>query len=100
MSNIRFLDNVSVSSYQSSQNVGSNFPRVVFSGESRTVPTNTNSYAYEVYNLGIINIASGIGVAIGGQTIYSDALLRIENLLVNEGIINLAGILELGDLTN
>lgn len=100
MSNIRFLDNVAVSSYQSSQNVGSNFPRVVFSGESRTVPTNTNSYAYEVYNLGIINIISGIGVAVGGQTIFSDALLRIENLLVNEGIVNLAGILELGDLDN
>jgi hypothetical protein len=33
MSNIRFLDNVAVSSYQSSQNVGSNFPRVVFAGE-------------------------------------------------------------------
>ena len=100
MSNIRFLDNVAVSSYQSSQNVGSNFPRVVFSGESRTVPTNTNSYAYEVYNLGTINIVSGIGVTIGGQTIFSNALLRIENLLVNEGIVNLAGILELGDLTN
>lgn len=100
MSNIRFLDNVAVSSYQSSQNVGSNFPRVVFSGEGRTVPTNTNSYAYEVYNLGVINITSGIAVVVGGQTIYSDGLLRIENLLVNQGIINIAGILELGDLNN
>jgi len=100
MSNIRFLDNVAVSSYQSSQNVGSNFPRVVFSGEIKTVSTNTNSYAYETYNLGIINITSGIGVTIGGQTVYSDGLLRIENLLVNEGVVNIAGILELGDLTN
>ena len=100
MSNIRFIDNVAVSSYQSSQNVGSNFPRVVFSGEIKTVSSNTNSYAYEVYNLGFINVASGIGVVVGGQTVYSDALLRIENLLVNGGTINIAGILELGDLTN
>jgi hypothetical protein len=80
--------------------VGSNFPRVVFSGEIKTVSSNTNSYAYEVYNLGFINVASGIGVVVGGQTVYSDALLRIENLLVNGGTINIAGILELGDLTN
>jgi hypothetical protein len=100
MSNIRFLDNVAVSSYQSSQNVGSNFPRVVFSGEIKTVSSNTNSYAYEVFNLGFININSGVGVVIGGQTVFSDALLRVENLLVNEGTVNIAGILELGDLDN
>ena len=46
-------------------------------------------------------MGGGLGAtSLGGQTIYSDALLRIENLLVNEGIVNLAGILELGDLTN
>lgn len=100
MSNIRFLDNVAVSSYQSSQNVGSNFPRVVFAGETKIVPTNTNSYAFDVYNLGNININSGIAVIVGGQTIYSDGLLRIENIFTNEGIVNVSGILELGDLTN
>jgi hypothetical protein len=100
MSNIRFLDNVAVSSYQSTQIVGSTFPRVVFEGEFKIVPTNQNSYAYEVFNLGTIAINSGIAVVIAGQTVYSDGLLRIESLLVNQGIINVAGILELGDINN
>jgi len=40
MSNVRFLDNVAVTSYAASnQLVGSTFPRVVFPGETKTVPT-------------------------------------------------------------
>jgi hypothetical protein len=100
MSNIRFLDNVAVSSYQSTQIVGSTFPRVVFENEFKIVPTNQNSYAFQVYNLGTITINSGIGVTIAGQTVYSDGLLRVESLLVNQGTINIAGILELGDINN
>jgi hypothetical protein len=100
MSNIRFLDNVAVSSYQSTQEVGSTFPRVVFAGEYKIVPTNQNSYAFEVYNLGSITINSGIGVVVGGQLVFSHGLLRIESLLVNQGTVNIAGILELGDITN
>lgn len=98
MSNIRFLDNVAVTSYGgSNQLVGTNFPRVVFPGEIRTVPTNVNSYTFEVYNQGTINITSGIGVDIGGTVVYSHGLLRMENTFTNEGGINIAGILEIGD---
>lgn len=100
MSNIRFLDNVAVSSYQSSQVVGAAFPRVVFAGEIRIVETNSNSYAYDVYNLGTIYINTGVGVVIGGQTVYAYGLLRVENILENQGTINIDGILELGDITN
>ena len=99
MSNVRFLDNVAVTSYASSnQLVGSTFPRVVFPGEIKTVPTNQNSYAYEVFNQGVINITSGIGVEIGGETVYSHGLLRMESKFVNEGNININGILEIGDI--
>ena len=99
MSNVRFLDNVQVTSFASSnQLVGSTFPRVVFSGETKTVPTNQNSYAFEVFNLGIINVNSGIGIEVGGQTVYSHGLLRCEKSITNQGIINIAGILEIGDL--
>ena len=47
MSNVRFLDNVAVTSFAASnQLVGSTFPRVVFPGEIKTVPTNQNSYVF------------------------------------------------------
>ena len=99
MSNVRFLDNVQVTSFASSnQLVGSTFPRVVFAGETKTVSTNQNSYAFEVFNLGIININSGIGVNVAGTTVYSHGLLRCEKSITNEGTINIAGILEIGDL--
>lgn len=99
MSNVRFLDNVLVTSYPSSNSevVGSAFPRVVFSGEIKTVPTNINSYAYEIYNQGVINITAGQAVDIGGSTVYSHALLRAENTFTNEGRINVNGIFEVGD---
>jgi hypothetical protein len=100
MSNVRFLDNVAVTSFAASnQLVGSTFPRVVFPGEIKTVATNQNSYAFEVFNQGIINIASGIGVVFGTQTVYSHGLLRIETQFVNEGTISVDGILEIGDIT-
>ena len=100
MSNVRFLDNVAVTSYNGSGNnttVGAAFPRVVFSGETKTAPTNINSYAFDVYNAGTININPGIGVDIGGSTVYSHGLLRVENIYTNQGIINIAGIFEIGD---
>jgi hypothetical protein len=99
MSNVRFLDNVAVTSFAASnQLVGSTFPRVVFPGETKTVPTNQNSYAYEVFNQGVINITSGIGVTFGSETVYSHGLLRMESKFVNEGTINVNGILEIGDV--
>jgi len=98
MSNIRFLDNVAVTAFSDSQVVGSNFPRVVFAGETRIVSTNTNSYAYEIFNLGVININGGIAVEIGGETVFSHGLLRAENKYVNEGTININGIFEVGDV--
>jgi hypothetical protein len=99
MSNIRFLDNVAVPSFAASnQLVGSTFPRVVFPGETKTVPTNQNSYAFEVFNQGIINITSGIGVTFGSETVFSHGLLRMESQFTNEGVINVDGILEIGDI--
>ena len=74
MSNVRFLDNVAVTSFAASnQLVGSTFPRVVFPGEIKTV--------------------------FGTQTVYSHGLLRIETQFVNEGTISVDGILEIGDIT-
>jgi hypothetical protein len=100
MSNVRFLDNVAVTSYASSnQAVGSTFPRVVFSGENKTVPTNQNSYTFEVFNLGRINITGGSAVEINGTTVYSHGLLRIESCFTNSGTVNISGILEIGDYT-
>ena len=98
MSNVRFLDNVAVTSYASAnQAVGAAFPRVVFSGDTKTVVTNINSYAYDVFNAGTINIRSGIGVDIGGAIAYSHGLLRVENEYTHQGTINIAGIFEIGE---
>jgi len=98
MSNVRFLDNVLVQApATSNDNVGAAFPRVVFLGETKTVATNTNSYAFDVYNLGTINIKPGTSVVVGGETVYSHGLLRIESSFTNEGTINVEGILEIGE---
>ena len=97
MSNVRFLDNVLVTTPTDSTS-GVGFPRVVFAGETKTVATNTNSYAFDVYNLGTIDIKAGTAVVVGGETIFSHGVLRIENILTNQGTINVNGILELGDV--
>lgn len=99
MSNIRFLDNVLVTATDSSGDaVSGGFPRVVFAGETKTVLSNTNAYAYEVFNKGTINIQAGTSVEVGGITVYSHGLLRMESKFVNEGKINVNGILEIGDI--
>ena len=99
MSNIRFLDNVSVSSFAgSTQEVGSAFPRFVLAGETKIVPTNVSSYAFDVYNLGTIKITAGSAIQVGGETLFTHGLLRVETNLENEGIINNEGIIEIGIL--
>tara|TARA_Y100000389_G_C17289100_1_gene427054 strand:+ start:491 stop:817 length:327 start_codon:yes stop_codon:yes gene_type:complete len=98
MSNVRFLDNVLVQAPSTTgDSVGAGFPRVVFLGETKTVVTNTNSYAFDVYNLGTINVKAGTSVEVGGGTVYSHGLLRIENEFTNQGIININGIFEIGE---
>ena len=99
MSNVRFLDNVSVSSFAgSSQEVGSAFPRFVLAGETKIVPTNVSSYAFDVYNLGTIRITEGSAIQVGGETLYTHGLLRVETNLENEGTIVNDGIIEIGVL--
>jgi len=100
MSNVRFLDQVAVSSFGgSNETVGSAFPRVVYAGETKTVATNTNSYAFEVFNLGNIVITAGSAVTVGGEIVYSHGVLIIEDTFTNEGTINIGGILEFGENT-
>jgi len=99
MSNIRFLDNVLVTSpVAASDAVGGSFPRIIFSGETKTVSANTNSYAFEVFNLGTININAGTAVTVGGQTVFSHGVLKVEQLLSNQGTLNIGGILVIGDV--
>jgi hypothetical protein len=101
MSNVRFLDNVLVTAREtggSNSTAGTYFPRVVFADDVKTVPTNVNVYTYEVFNLGVINITPGTSIEIGGETVFSHGLLRIEETFTNSGTINVNGILELGEV--
>jgi len=99
MSNVRFLDNVLVTTRDTgASSTGGFFPRVIFAGETKTVPTNTNVYTYELFNLGTVTITEGSSVEIGGETVYSHGSLRIEDYFVNSGTVNVNGILEIGDL--
>jgi len=101
MSNVRFLDNVLVTATDTSganNTSGTYFPRVVFAIDTQTVPTNSNVYTYEVFNLGTINIRSGTSIEIGGETVFSHGLLRIEETFTNSGTININGILEVGEV--
>ena len=99
MSNVRFLDNVLVTSpVAASDAVGGAFPRVVFPGETKTIAANTNSYAFEVFNLGTININAGTAVTVGGETVFSHGVFRVEQFITNEGTINVGGILKVGDV--
>lgn len=99
MSNVRFLDNVSISSFAgSSQTVGGAFPRFVLAGETKVVPTNISSYTFDLYNQGTISITEGSSVLVGGETLYSHGLLRVETTFENEGTVNNNGIMEVGIL--
>ena len=99
MSNIRFLDNVLVTSpIAAADAVGGSFPRVVFAGETKTINANVNSFVFELYNLCIINIRAGSATTIGGEVIYSHGVLKVEKTVTNEGIINVGGILTIGDI--
>lgn len=102
MSNVRFLDNVSVSAFQGSvQTVtGANFPRFILDGETKVVPANTNIYAFDLYVVegGQLTITEGSAVVVGGETLFTHGLLRVETTLTNEGTINNNGILEIGVL--
>lgn len=99
MSNVRFLDNVLVTSPVAAANaVGGAFPRVIFAGETKTIDANTNSYAFEVFNLGTINVRAGSAVTVGGETVFSHGVLRVEQFLTNEGTLNVGGILKVGDV--
>ena len=99
MSNVRFLDNVLVTSpIASADAVGGSFPRVIFAGETKTINANTNSFAFEVFNLGTINVRAGSATIIGGEVVYSHGVLKIEKFLTNEGTLNIGGILTIGDI--
>jgi hypothetical protein len=100
MSNVRFLDQVAVTSFAgNTEIVGAAFPRVVFAGETKVVATNSNSYALEVFNLGNIVVTAGSAVTVAGEVVYSHGVLRIEDTFTNQGTINVGGILEIGELT-
>jgi len=100
MSNVRFLDQVAVTSFAgNTEIVGSAFPRVVFAGETKVVATNSNSYALDVFNLGTINIIAGSAVTIAGEIVYSHGVLRVEDTFTNQGTINVSGIFEIGEIT-
>lgn len=94
MANIRFLDQVPVASFATTQTQG-RLPRVLNPGDVLIVYENQQMIGYDFYNLGGIVIIQS-GSLIPGTDIYTHGLLQIEDTFDNQGTVINDGYLVLG----
>lgn len=102
MSNVRFLDQVSVASFQASTARSSTsaaaLPAVILPGETYTISANTVQSTYNLTILGTLKLELGSEVeAPGGGVIRTDAQLWVENILDNQGTIINEGLIQIGN---
>ena len=93
MSNVRFLDQVPVTSFVGDTSITGRVPRFLYAGETLTVKKNDQLYGFDFFNFGVVIIEQGDAVVVGDQTYYSDGLIQIATVLTNEGTINNNGII-------
>ena len=96
MSNIRFLDQVPLASFQSSAGNstgnGNVLPTVILPGTTFTISQNTSAATYRLTVLGTLNVESGPELeAPDGSTIYAHGQLFIDDKLIVQRTINNAG---------
>ena len=100
MSNVRFLDQVSVSSFNASTARSSGtsaLPAVILPGETYTVTANTIQSAYNLTVLGTLKLELGSEIEAPNGVIRTDAQLWVENILDNQGTIINEGLIQIGN---
>ena len=100
MAQVRFLDQVSVSSFAGGGNSttnGSAIPSVILAGTTFTIATNTAASVYNLTVFGTLRIEKGAQVeAPDGTIVYTDGQLYVDNILDNQGTIINDGLLVVG----
>ena len=93
-SNVRFLDQVSIGSFQSvSTTSGAATKRFILAGETLTIAATTQLITYDLFNFGTIIIDQGAIIPFGTDSVSTDGLLQVQTVLNNEGLILNNGII-------
>ena len=101
MSNIRFLDQVPLASFQSSAGNstgnGDVVPTVIFPGTTFTISQNTSAAVYRLTVAGRLIVESGPQLELPDGTVtYAHGQLYIDDKLIVQGIVDNAGIIVIG----
>ena len=101
MGNVRFLDQVSVNSFANGTNTstayGATIPRVILPGASFTVSSNTSVSTWRLTVAGVLTLEGGPEIELpDGSVVRANAQLYVGDILENQGIINNAGLIEIG----
>lgn len=101
MANVRFLDQVAVTAFETSPGnssaEGTVVPAVILPGQTYTVSPNTSVATYRLTNLGTLKIEKGSEVeAPDGTILNTNGQLWIDGFLENQGTIINDGLLVIG----
>ncbi len=100
MANVRFLDNVAVTSFESGGNdtaSGAVLPRVILAGQTFRVSPNTSVSTYRLTVAGTLIMEVGPQVELpDGQIVRADSQLYVGDFLENQGTIINGGLIEIG----
>ena len=100
MANVRFLDNVAVTAFQtgtSNTSAGATIPRIILPGETFRVSPNTSVSTYRLTVAGTLIMEVGPIVELpDGQVVRADSQLYVGDTLENQGTIINAGFIEIG----
>jgi len=101
MAQVRFLDQVAVSAFNSStgnsSGDGTIIPAVVVPGQTYTVSPNTSVSTYTLTNLGTLIIEQGSEIeAPNGDILNTNGQLWVDDTLENQGTIINNGLLVIG----
>lgn len=100
MANVRFLDNVAVSAFQTGGNdsaSGTVIPRIILPGQTYRVSANTSISTYRLTVAGTLIMEIGSEVELpDGQVIRADSQLYVGDFLENQGTIINSGFIEVG----
>ena len=94
MANVRFLDQIPVTSFITSGGGGSvGTIRFNLAGEVLTIPAGQQLICYDFYNLGLVIVEEGELIQVGTETMYTHGLWQVQTVLNNEGTITNNGII-------
>ena len=101
MSNVRFLDQIALSAFQSSAGSstanGNVIPTVILPGTTFTISQNTSAAVYKLTVAGRLIVESGPQVELPDGTVtYAHGQLYIDDKLIVQGIVDNAGIIVIG----